>query len=272
MTPSHDAQAPVAGSALTIIDMAEPPTDTLPADDPTGFVIERASGEKVASQIARAIVRDIVQRGLSEGASLPPEPAMLEQYRVGRPTLREALRILEVNGLITIKPGRSGGPKVRRSDTSNLASQLSLHFMSRRVTYADVSSARRAIEPTLARLAALNATEAERQQLAELIHRTDQPRPRGSDLLAESLAFHRLVAVISHEPVLGPLSVSLQFILNPRRSEQEHSRTWKRLMSEHIPLGEAIIRGDAEQAEQLMAEHMSHYPPVKAHEEILDWQ
>ncbi|MCH5677584.1 FadR/GntR family transcriptional regulator [Streptomyces gilvus] len=230
------------------------------------FAVERESGEKAARQIARAIVRDIVGQGLGEGAPLPPEPVMLATYRVGRPTLREALRILEVNGLITIKTGRSGGPRVRRSDTRDLARLLSLHFASRRVTYTEVAAARRTIEPTLARLAALNASETERQQLAEMLHLSAEIP--GS--LAESQRFHHSVAVISHDPVLGPLSVSLQLIIDPMRAEP--TRQWTTLMAEHVPIGEAIIRGAAEEAETLMARHMRHYPaPAEAGDQIVDW-
>lgn len=232
------------------------------------FVVERASGEKVARQVARAIVRDIVSQGLGEGAPLPPETVMLNTYGVGRPTLREALRILEMNGLLSIKPGRSGGPRVRRSDTQDLARLLALHFGSRRVTYAEVTSARQAIEPTLARLAALNATETERQQLAELLHRAAES-PAGS--MDESKQFHRSVAIISHDAILGPLSMSLQLILEPLL-RREPPRQWPALMAEHVPIGEAIIRGAADEAAQLMAHHMRHYPAlVEAANQIVDW-
>ncbi|MBF4999659.1 FadR/GntR family transcriptional regulator [Nocardia aobensis] len=231
------------------------------------FVVERASGEKVARQIARAIVRDIVHQGLGEGAPLPPETVMLNTYGVGRPTLREALRILEMNGLLTIKPGRSGGPRVRRSDTQDLARLLALHFGSRRVTYAEITAAREAIEPTLARLAALNATETERQQLAELLHRSVDS---STGSLAESQQFHRSVAIISHDAVLGPLSMSLQLILEPLRVDP--AQQWSVLMAEHIPIGEAIIRGAADEAARLMARHMRHYPAlVETANQIVDW-
>ncbi|WP_052316403.1 FadR/GntR family transcriptional regulator [Gordonia polyisoprenivorans] len=237
---------------------------------PTGtFLVERTSGEKVARQVARAIVRDIIELGMGEGAPLPPEPVMLSQYKIGRPTLREALRILEVNGLITIKPGRSGGPRVRRSDTRDLARLLALQFGSRRVTYADVNSARRAIEPTLARLAAQNATETERQQLAELLHRTEEVTP--NEAFAESDTFHLSVAVASHEPVLAPLCMALQLVLGPLRIGHEES--WTNLLGEHIPIGEAIIRGAAAEAEALMAAHMNHYPASHPDQnQIVDWE
>src|SRR6478736_4725215 len=72
----------------------------------TDWVAPRA--EKVSEVVARSIVQDIASRELQPGTMLPPESVMLERYRVGRASLREGLRILEIQGLITIKPGPGG--------------------------------------------------------------------------------------------------------------------------------------------------------------------
>lgn len=221
----------------------------------------------MARAVARAIVRDIVAQGLGEGAPLPAEAAMTVQYGVGRVTLREALRLLEQNGLISIRTGRSGGPRVRRSDSRDLARLVSLHLATRRVTYAQLSAARRRIEPTLARLAALNATESERQELAELVHLTVEALP---DIpLHYSTDFHRRIAVLSHEPVLGPLSVALQIIVRPVAVVP--TRAWTELNADHVPLGEAIVRGDSAEAETLMARHIDAYPELEQLDEVVAW-
>ena len=62
---------------------------------------------KAAMLVAQRIVRDIVPGGLRPGDVLPPERAMLATYETGRGTLREALRLLEFQGVITLKPGRA---------------------------------------------------------------------------------------------------------------------------------------------------------------------
>ena len=63
---------------------------------------------KTAETVAAAIVRDIVSRKLRPGDTLPLESEMLAHYRVSRASLREALRILEVQELIRLKPGPGG--------------------------------------------------------------------------------------------------------------------------------------------------------------------
>ena len=60
--------------------------------------------------LAVMIVRDIVSRNRGPGDTLPSEAAMLAHYRVSRASLREALRLLEVQELIRLKPGPGGGP------------------------------------------------------------------------------------------------------------------------------------------------------------------
>src|SRR4051812_2370456 len=78
----------------------------------------RDRSDKVSEKIARRILRDIVARSIQPGTKLPPEALMLQRYDVGRASLREGLRILEVYGLIWIKPGPGGGPVV--ADVSSL--------------------------------------------------------------------------------------------------------------------------------------------------------
>ena len=83
---------------------------------------------KTSELIARDIILDISEGGLKTGDSLPPEAAMLKHYEVGRASLREALRLLEVQGLVHIRAGAKGGPVVGSANAENLARMLTLYF------------------------------------------------------------------------------------------------------------------------------------------------
>src|SRR4051812_18011504 len=89
-----------------------------PAPETTRGCIAIAPGEgvmrplKTSEIVARDVVRDISNGGLQPGDGLPSESAMLEQYGVSRESLREGLRLLEVQGLIRIRRGPGGGPIV----------------------------------------------------------------------------------------------------------------------------------------------------------------
>src|SRR3954466_6485404 len=67
---------------------------------------------KVSESVAWQILHDIAANDLPPETKLPPESEMLETYRVGRASLREGLRLLEVAGIIVIRPGPRGGPMV----------------------------------------------------------------------------------------------------------------------------------------------------------------
>ena len=90
---------------------------------------------------------------------------MLEEYQVGRGTLRESLRFLELQGIMSLKPGPGGGPVVERPEATSLATSLMLLLQFTDAQYRVVAEARVALEPTMARLAAERMTP---ESLAEL--------------------------------------------------------------------------------------------------------
>jgi len=79
---------------------------------------------KTSERIARDIASHIVDNKLAPGTMLPTEREMIESMGVGRTTLREALRLLETRGVLTIKSGPRGGPVVRRPRPSDLSEAL----------------------------------------------------------------------------------------------------------------------------------------------------
>ena len=83
---------------------------------------------KVSELLARDILSDIEERSLRPGAKLLPETAMLRRYGVGRASLREALRILEIYGIIKIKPGPGGGPVVDSVDSADFGRASSFYL------------------------------------------------------------------------------------------------------------------------------------------------
>ena len=81
---------------------------------------------KAALLVAQRIVQDARARGPEARRPAAPERTMLEKYQTGRGTLREALRLLEFQGVISLKPGPRGGPVLLDPDASHLASTLVL--------------------------------------------------------------------------------------------------------------------------------------------------
>jgi GntR family transcriptional repressor for pyruvate dehydrogenase complex len=120
---------------------------------------------KTAELIAGQLRGQIVRAELRPGDTLPPEIQLMEQFGVSRPTLREAFRILETEGLISVRRGSRGGAQVLRPDLTVAARYVGLLLQVQGTTIVDVYDARMVAEPACARLLAKRRT---RQDIADL--------------------------------------------------------------------------------------------------------
>ncbi len=230
----------------------------------------------MSEAIARDIVRRIGAEELTPGTQLPPEAKMLEEYRVGRGSLREALRILEVHGLISIKPGPRGGPTVDQVHTENFGRMATLFFQMDGVTFADLLDAMVIMEPTLALLA---AQRHDQQLVAEMNRFTRPARTDDEEYTRDAADFHRLVAAMSGNPVMSLYGQSLGDIVRDRLSPPLFPKSRRpAVVNVHCDIASAIIDGDASRAEELMREHMTEYAAYvrRRHpglmREVVDWR
>lgn len=218
-----------------------------------------ARGEKTAERVARSILESIADQSLGAGDSLPTEVAMLKEKGVGRATLREALRILEVNGLIMIKPGPGGGPLVTSSSTRDFGRMATMHFQRAGLTFSDLLDARLTLEPLLARMAAerfggegVSALEEVRQQGRDIDPNDDKA------YAIVTRQFHRVMSQLSGIPLLDFLTSMLadvyfdRFGLNLYESPEDR----RVVLDVHEAIAAAVITGDGEVAERLTREHM----------------
>jgi DNA-binding FadR family transcriptional regulator len=113
---------------------------------------------KLSEAIAAQILDDIARRGMTEGQPLMSEAAMLETYGGGRASVREALRILETNGLVNIKAGPRGGAVVGRVDPVQFGRSATRYFQLGGATVRELIEARLILEPATTGLAAKRRT------------------------------------------------------------------------------------------------------------------
>jgi DNA-binding FadR family transcriptional regulator len=211
--------------------------------------------EKVSALVARDIVRMISQRNLPSGSILPPEAEMLAEYGVSRGSLREALRILEVHGVIGMKAGPKGGPVVLEANPADFGKTAMLYFETNGATFADLCEARLYLEPLTARLAAERRTNEEAEQLASL---TSSFAPCHShESVEDAIDFHNLVASLSGNRVLALLANSFSAIISPYERTTLSPELYKAIVKIHTRIATAIIDGDGDVAEALMRRHMS---------------
>jgi GntR family transcriptional regulator, transcriptional repressor for pyruvate dehydrogenase complex len=106
---------------------------------------------KAAELLASRIRGQIIRRELAEGDALPAESELMEQYGVSRPTLREAIRVLEMESLLRMRRGSRGGAIVTAPDPQVAARTVGVLLQLRGATLKDIHDARMMIEPMAAR-------------------------------------------------------------------------------------------------------------------------
>jgi DNA-binding FadR family transcriptional regulator len=224
--------------------------------------VERPSRrpEKTALLVARRIVGDIRRNGKAPGDRLPPEVSMMETYQVGRGTLRESLRFLELQGVITLKPGPGGGPIVQKPDASNLATSLLLMLQFENARFESVLEARRAMDPLMARLA---ASRMEPDRLKELAESVDLMTTSLDDLevfLLANRTFHQAIAWASGNPVYGLVLDALLDIADGTQFGVSYPKPRRAaILKAHSSIYEAIERHDGDASEEAMTRHMDEY-------------
>jgi DNA-binding FadR family transcriptional regulator len=159
---------------------------------------------KTSETLARDVVRDILNRSLQTGDRLPSEAVMLEQYGVSRESLREGLRLLEVQGLIILRRGPGGGPIVGCIDAANLGRTSTLYYHLAGGTYAELFDAWVTAEAVLAERAARNRDRdvVKAALTPYLVGQTHHRSPEVEEFVRTHTRFHGIVASLAENKVL----------------------------------------------------------------------
>ncbi|CAB4940903.1 unannotated protein [freshwater metagenome] len=231
-------------------------------DDPvlgTPLGVSRRRPPKRSELIARDLVDYIVDARLPAGAMLPRERDMIEQLQVGRTTLREALRILETRGIITIRSGPGGGPVVRHPEPGDLTESLTLILQFQRATLQEVHDARIWLEPMAARMAASHITSAEIRRLRELneVMQGAVDAPTEDVLIDANTRFHQVIAGATGNVVMQVFTETLLTVADTGVQDLKLNREFRRTsIRGHAEIIEALEAADPDRAEDAMRRHV----------------
>ncbi|HEY1702979.1 MAG TPA: FCD domain-containing protein [Trebonia sp.] len=207
--------------------------------------------------LAEAIADGIVSRGMRPGARLPTEAEMIAEYEVGRSTLREALRILEAQGVIEIRVGSGGGPFVARPAPARLARMLSLLLRLSDVTLREVLDARLIVEPALAGQAATLRDDEHVAALRANQSALEKSARGGGEFFRVNQEFHTLVADASKNRPLATLWEALSAIADGHEAGVRYTpAALSGMIAAHRKLTSAIEAGDAATAARVMTTHL----------------
>lgn len=111
----------------------------------------KLSSVKLGEKAANYLRKEIVEGRFKAGESLPSEAEMMAMFGISRPTLREAIRILEALGLVVVQRGKNGGAAVRHPAVTVTAANAAIYLQTKRATLLELQRARSMIEPELVR-------------------------------------------------------------------------------------------------------------------------
>jgi GntR family transcriptional repressor for pyruvate dehydrogenase complex len=216
---------------------------------------------KASDVLARELRERILSGELVEGTALPAERELVKQTQMSRATVREALRILEVQNLVRVRAGRAGGAFVQRPTTKSMASTVSMLIRGRQIKLADLMETREALEPFCAELAARKHTD---EDLAVLDQANTDIAVPGADLsafLQANLDWHVGVAMASHnELLIGFMTALSQAIYTGTENAAFVDDNVRAVTARaHRSITKAIRSGDAEAAGRRMRNHVHSY-------------
>jgi DNA-binding FadR family transcriptional regulator len=172
---------------------------------------------KAAEVIADTLRVRIATGELRAGDSLPGEADLIKQFGVSRPTLREALRILEAQALINVARGARGGARIQLPDSRLAARHVALLLQVQGATLADVYEARMLIEPSAARLAAERAPEPAAAALQAIIHEEEAALDDADAFSRAAIRFQERLVEVSGNRTLGLLTHMLRDLVEMQR-------------------------------------------------------
>lgn len=215
-----------------------------------------------ASDILVNELRERILSGeLAEGTALPPERELVAQTRMSRTTVREALRILEVQGLVRIRAGRAGGAFVQRPGNESVVSSVSLLIRGRQIRMAALLETREAIEPVCAQLAAKHRTAADLTALDHANAPIVDPDSTLAEFLQANVDWHVAVATATHNELITAFMVALSRAIYASTENEAFVDAEVRSITAraHRSIAEAIKKKDATAAVRRMTRHVHAY-------------
>jgi GntR family transcriptional regulator, transcriptional repressor for pyruvate dehydrogenase complex len=223
-----------------------------------GGLFSRINPGRISAIIVDQIRLLMRQGQLQPGDQLPAERQLCEQFGVSRVTVREALRVLEANGLVEIRVGAKGGTFVRSPSKERVGEGIVDYLTMSSVTSRDVTELRMVLELGIIPLVCERATADDIEELLKLCHQAQDALANDTYDVGMSVEFHTRVAQCAHNGAIELLLPSLQgpLLMSLHQARQAAPEMGKRGAKEHLAFVEAVRHRDVATATQIMRTHL----------------
>jgi GntR family transcriptional regulator, transcriptional repressor for pyruvate dehydrogenase complex len=221
--------------------------------------------KRVFEDVIQRIRLDIARGQVKPGDKMPPDRDLAAAFGIGRGSIREAIRALELFGLVSVKRGRDGGvfftPECRELARASFAPMSVM-----KTTLGDSLEFRKAIEPKAAGLAALRATREDVVKLQQSIAMMEGELASAEVFIESNRLFHEAIAQATRNPYFQdfiPEFLARPEVVHATGAAETIQRSLTRFF--HTRIADAITKQDAEMAEFWMQGHLSQIDEDLAH-------
>lgn len=215
-------------------------------------------------RVAEAIKDWVVDKGLQPGDRLPGEAELMSRFGMAKGTIREAMQLLQAQGLVVTKTGPGGGSFVGEVSTDRARALLANYFYFKQISIADIYQVRIALEPELAASLAGQLSGDQLAELETIMESYAQPASDAAEERAQhvaSLRFHSRLASFGDNALLGFFVDFLAQILTDltvfqRLYSEPNHELWQQGRAHQTGLIAALREGKGDAARAIMLEHM----------------
>jgi GntR family transcriptional repressor for pyruvate dehydrogenase complex len=234
-----------------------------PADHPqvelTGAPVVR---RRLADEIAEKLTYSIATGSVAPESMLPNERTLAAHFGVSKGVIREAIKVVATRGLVSVQQGV--GTTVNPRSQWNLHDPGVMAAMRQHLSLGQLLEVRKLLEPEITALAAQRRTDADLEQLRELLD--DRPLVGDPEEALWSLTYHEAIAAAAHNPVYSILMSTLRILMRTkmqrdRPAGQAIEYPVGEFTADHRAIYEAIRAGDPVGARELAARHLEELTP-----------
>ena len=201
--------------------------------------------EEVSSEIKRLVFKGT----LKPGDKLPSETELARQFNVGRQTIREAMRLLELSGFLTIQRGVSGGPLIKNTVLNTISNSLIDALLIKKISIEDLIFARLEIEKVVLKQVINNADDSDIQMLQENIVQAKNKIQNSIQPFEENMQFHKLLAKASKNHIFMVVVESIMTVVSDITSQLEVDlQRSKKIIKHHENILNSIISKNSDEA------------------------